>query len=157
MTNLHYTAISTESARDYQSGSNDANGQRPERHISDGQGNPCRHCLSDISAGEPLLIMAYRPIPIAQPYAEVGPIFLHAEACDRYDGSAGIPAIFLDRSQMLIRGYGEDDRIVYGSGHVIATSAIEQTAQRLFEQPEISYIHLRSASYNCFQCRIDRS
>ena len=58
---------------------------------------------------------------------------------------------------MMIREYGEDDRIVYGSGRVIATATIAETAANLFERPEIAYIHLRSAAYNCFQCRIDRS
>ena len=109
-----------------------------------------------IADGEPFLILAYRPFPAPQPYAEVGPIFLHAEACDRYDAAARIPAMLLDRENLLIRGYGDDDRIVYGSGLLIPTSEIANTAARLFERPEIAYAHLRSASNNCYQCRIDR-
>ena len=157
MTNQQFLAMPTETARAFLAGANDANGQPPDRGISDGQGNPCRHCLTDIPEGEPFLILAYRPFPVPQPYAEVGPIFLHAEACVRYDGSAGIPAMLLDREQILIRGYGEDDRIVYGSGQVIPTADLAGTAAKMFERPEIAYIHLRSASNNCFQCRIDRA
>ena len=156
MTSLRFEAMAEETARAFQAGANDANGQPPERHISDGQGNPCRHCLTDVPGGEPFLILAYRPFPAHQPYAEVGPISLHADACNRYDEPAGIPAMFLDREHYLIRGYGDDDRIVYGSGQVTPTADLADTAAKLFERPEIAYIHLRSASYNCFQCRIDR-
>ncbi len=157
MTSLRFEAMPEITARAFQAGAHDANNQSPERHISDGQGNPCRHCLNDIPEGEPFLVLAYRPTAVLQPYAEVGPIFLHAEACDRYDGSAGVPAMLLNREQILIRGYGVDDRIVYGSGRVIATDGLAETAAKLFERPEIAYIHLRSAANNCYQCRIERA
>jgi hypothetical protein len=157
MTSLQFQALPTTTAENFQAGKDDANGQPPERHISDGQGNPCRHCLTDIPEGEPFLAFAYRPFPALQPYAEVGPIFLHAEACWRYDGATGVPAIIADRDTLLIRGYGNDDRIVTGSGQVIASDHVAETAMRMFERPEIAYIHLRSASNNCYTCRIDRA
>lgn len=78
MTDLRFVAMPTETARSLQAGRGDANGQRPERHLSDGAGVDCRHCLRDVPAGEAYLILAYRPFPEAQPYAELGPIFLHA-------------------------------------------------------------------------------
>ena len=80
---IQFTSMPTEVARAYQAGAADANGQVPERHISDGDGVPCRHCQRDVAAGEPYLILAHRPFPTAQPYAEQGPIFLHAESCPR--------------------------------------------------------------------------
>jgi hypothetical protein len=39
---------------------------------------------------------------------------------------------------------------------VIPPKDIEAVAGHLFERPEIAYIHLRSASNNCYQCRIER-
>src|SRR3546814_3636336 len=74
-------------------------------------GNPCRHCLDDVAAGVPMLVLAHLPFPAPQPYAELGPIFLHAEVCQRYDAAAGVPAMFLRREAILLRGYGADDRI----------------------------------------------
>ncbi|MFN7050754.1 MAG: DUF1203 domain-containing protein, partial [Gemmobacter sp.] len=73
---LHFTPIPTETVRALQSGAADANGQSPERHVSDGGGNPCRHCLQMIPAGAGMLILAHRPFTRLQPYAESGPIFL---------------------------------------------------------------------------------
>jgi len=65
--------------------------------------------------------------------------------------------MLLTRARTLIRGYGRDDRIVYGTGQVVASAAIAETARALLERPEIAYLHLRSASNNCYQCRIERA
>lgn len=72
---MRFVAIPTEVARAYQAGGLDANGQVPERKLSDGGGNPCRHCLKMIPEGAGMLVLAHRPFPAPQPYAEVGPIF----------------------------------------------------------------------------------
>ena len=58
---------------------------------------------------------------------------------------------------MLIRGYGADDRIVYGTGQVVATAELATAAAQLLERPEVAYLHVRSASNNCYQCRIERT
>ncbi len=157
MPRIRFIAMSTEIARAYQAGTADANGQVPEVHISDGSGNPCRHCLTEVAKYDPLLIFAYRPFPNRQPYAETGPVFLHGNGCERYDEGAGIPAMFLDRPQLLIRGYGEDDRIVYGTGQIVSTDRLEDAAKELLERPDVAYVHARSASDNCYQCRIERA
>ena len=96
-----------------------------------------------------------RPFPALQPYAEVGPVFLHAEPCRRGGGGADIPA-FLDSPQYIVRGYGRNDRIVYGTGRVVATPEIPAAADAMLEDPRISYVHVRSASNNCYHCRIER-
>ncbi len=157
MTELRFIALSTETTRALQAGHPDANGQAPERQISDGSGVPCRHCLNDVAAGEPFLVLAHRPFPEAQPYAETGPIFIHAEPCERHGEGAGVPASFLSRTQALIRGYGDDDRIVDGTGQVVASAEIDAVARDLLAAPEVAYLHLRSASNNCYPCRIERS
>ncbi|HMA14844.1 MAG: DUF1203 domain-containing protein [Bacteroidota bacterium] len=153
---LRFVALDSALARGWRGGTADANGQPPERTISDGGGNPCRHCLDDIAEGRSMLVLAHRPFPAPQPYAELGPIFLHAEDCPRYRETAGVPAMFLRREAIMLRGYGADDRIVYGTGKVIPTAEIEAAARRLFEREDVAYIHLRSASNNCYQCRIER-
>src|SRR5690349_14713046 len=73
---VRFVAMPTEVARAFQQGAPDANGQPPERHLSDGDGVPCRHCLTTVAAGDPYLLLAYRPFSTLQPYAECGPIFL---------------------------------------------------------------------------------
>ena len=153
---LRFVPIPTAAVTALQAGAPDANGQTPEVHIARETGGPCRHCLRPIAAGERYLILGYRPFPEPQPYAEVGPIFLHAETCPRYGEAALSPPILRTDGACIIRGYGHDDRIVYGSGRVVANARIPDEADALFGDAQIAYIHVRSAANNCYQCRIDR-
>ena len=150
---MRFSPISTLIARAYQSGGLDANGQVPERQISDGDGNPCRHCLNLIPKGAEMLVLAHRPFPAPQPYAEVGPIFLCADACEA-GGGKDLPQI-LESPTYILRGYGRDDRIVYGTGAVVAIETLPEEAARRLADPRIAYVHVRSARNNCFQVRID--
>lgn len=151
---MRYVAIPTDVVRAYQAGRPDANGQSPERKVSDGGSNPCRHCLQLIPKGAGMLVLAHRPFPAPQPYAEVGPIFLCADACEA-GGGVTRPEM-LASPDYIVRGYGTDDRIVYGTGGVVATEAIPARAEDLFADPRVAYLHVRSARNNCYQVRIDR-
>lgn len=151
---ITFTPIPTKLARAYQAGGPDANGQVPERKISDGAGNPCRHCLRNIPAGAAMLVLAHRPFPAPQPYAEIGPIFLCADDCAA-GGGAEIPEI-LASPTYIVRGYGADDRIVYGTGDVVPTARIAAEAALRLADDRVAYVHVRSARNNCYQLRVDR-
>jgi hypothetical protein len=151
---MQYVALPTEIARHYQAGGADANGQVPERVLAEGGGNPCRHCLRMVPEGAGMLILAHRPFPAPQPYAELGPIFLCADACER-GGGEEMPEV-LASPDYIVRGYGQDDRIVYGTGGVVPTAAIAGRAAELLADPKVAYVHVRSARNNCYQLRIDR-
>lgn len=152
---IQFVALETAVVRALQAGGLDANGQTPERQVSPGAGIPCRHCLKPVAEGEPFLILSHRPFPAPQPYAEQGPIFLHAEPCPGHVPGGQVPEI-LASPRYLIRGYGTNDRIVYGSGQIVPTPEIPFAAATMLADPRIAYIHVRSASNNCYQCRIDR-
>lgn len=151
---MRFVAIPTDVVRSYQAGGPDANGQVPERKVSDGGGNPCRHCLRMIPEGAGMLVLAHRPFPALQPYAELGPIFLCADPCEAGGGEA-LPEV-LAAPDYIVRGYGADDRIVYGTGGVVATPAIPARAGELLDDPRVAYVHVRSARNNCYQVRIER-
>ena len=70
-------------------------------------------------------------------------------------GGKGIPQI-LESPTYILRGYGHDDRIVYGTGAVVPTKTLPDEAARRLADPRIAYLHVRSARNNCFQVRIDR-
>lgn len=153
---IRFVALETSVVHALQQGGADANGQPPERQVSDGPGVPCRHCLHPVDRGESYLVLAHRPFPKPQPYAELGPIFLHAELCERHRENGQVPEM-LRSPQYILRGYNTDDRIVYGSGHIVPTAEIPSAAAQMFTDPRIAYVHVRSASNNCYQCRIDRA
>lgn len=153
---IRFVALESPIVAALRDGAADANGQTPERRVAPVHGYPCRHCLRPIAEGQPFLVLAHRPFPAPQPYAEAGPIFLHAEPCERGGGTPEIPA-FLASPSYIVRGYGADDRIVYGTGGVVETPRIPERAAELLARPDIAYVHVRSASNNCYHCRIDRA
>jgi len=152
---LSYEALPTEIARHYQRGGADANGQSPERALSDGAGVPCRHCMKIVPAGQEYLILSHRPFPAPQSYAEQGPIFLCAQECERGD-TVAFPAFLLSDSYIL-RGYSDADRIVYGTGAVTATTDIPDAAEALLARQDVAYLHVRSAQNNCYHLRIEKA
>ena len=156
MTALRFTAMPTDVVRALQAGSTDAYGLTPERRISDGDGDPCRHCLTEVAAGKPYLILAHRPFDALQPYAETGPIFLCADACERHQDSTTTPAMFLAWKRLLLKGYSADQRIVYGTGKVVPTAEVAHTAVDILQRPDVAFVDLRSAENNCFMARVFR-
>lgn len=156
MTQLAITPMPTETVRALQSGHPDSYGIAPERAVSGGAGNPCRHCLQNIPEGAEMLVFAHRPFPDAQPYAETGPIFLCAAECEPY-GASEMPPIAQTSPDYLLKGYSPQNRIVYGTGAVVPAKDMAEYASKVLERDDIAYVHVRSARNNCYQFRIDRT
>lgn len=151
---IRFIALSTDAVRALQSGGPDAYGAPAERAKCTGPGIPCRHCLKPVGPGADYLILAWRPFPALQPFAETGPIFLCADPCERAVDDGQLPQI-LTAPDYIVRGYGDNDRIVYGTGAVTPTNSIAAYAQALLAREDVAYVHVRSARNNCYQCRID--
>ena len=154
MMRLAVRGIPTPDADQLRRGGPDANGQAALRRRAEGQGNPCRHCLDLIAEGDDKLVLSYRPFAGPQPYAETGPVFLHAAGCERYDADA-LPAWFGFMAQALVRGYDAHDWIVYETGRVVAGRELEAACRSILENEAVAYVHIRS-KFNCFQCRVER-
>jgi len=146
--------IATEHAQALRTGGHDAHGQPPLIAVSQGLGNPCRHCLQLIAEGDTKLVLAYRPFSKPQPYAETGPIFLHHADCERYEADR-LPAWFAHLAPALVRGYGADDWIVYETGRVVPGTELAQACRDILAREDVAYVHIRS-KFNCFQCRVER-
>jgi hypothetical protein len=146
--------IRSDHADSARSGGPDANGQAAVVRTAEGMANPCRHCLELIAPGEEKLVLAYRPFDEVQPYAEVGPIFLHKRTCSRY-ATNDLPAWFRYLQPAVIRGYGHDNWIRYETGEVVPGEELTNACREILKDPETAYVHIRS-KFNCFQCRVDR-
>lgn len=157
MTDIRITPLATETVQALRAGGLDANGLPAERAVSDGGGNPCRHCLTFIPEGAPMLIVAHRPFDSVQPYAESGPIFLCADECERWAGPGQPPVLTDGAEERLVKGYSADDRIVYGLGKIVASTAVGDRARTVLGDPRVAYVHVRSSTNNCFTCRIDKA
>jgi hypothetical protein len=102
-----------------------------------------------------MLILAHRPFPVPQPYAESGPIFLCAADCPRWEGDGLPPVLARAGEDRLVKAYGGNDRIVYGLGRIVPPGAVSAQAAAVLADPRVAYVHVRSATNNCFTCRVD--
>jgi hypothetical protein len=64
--------------------------------VDDDGGAPLRCCLRRSTPGEPIYLIAYRPFTMPGPYAEVGPVFVHARPCPGYRETGAYPAAYRD-------------------------------------------------------------
>lgn len=147
-----FHGIPTALARDLRAGAPDANGQPAERIANPWAAAPCRHCLRNIPTGAGMLIFALRPFDSLQPYAEAGPAFLCAEDCAPFEGE-GLPPVVGLSPEYLLKAYGADERIVYGTGRVTPVEEIPAYVAELLSREEIAFVDVRSARNNCWQAR----
>lgn len=152
---IRVRGIETAEVEALRAGAQDANGQAALRRVAEGGANPCRHCLGLIADGEEKLVLGYRPFAALQPYAETGPIFLHARDCARYDAAA-VPGWFAFLDPALVRGYDAAHWIRYDTGRVVPGAEIAAACEAILADPAIAYVHVRS-KFNCYQCRVERA
>ena len=114
----------------------------------------CRSCLELTRPGEGFILFAHRPFAGPQPYAEVGPVFIHERECRPYGDAGSYPPEF-PRTNVVLRAYGETDEIV--DARLVTLHPVEEVIAELFEDPSVSYLHARNAAYGCFMFRIERT
>jgi hypothetical protein len=116
-------------------------------------GYPCRHCLRFAKPGERLILFPYASIPVGHPYSETGPIFVHAEACQRYSTTDEYPADF--RNGRAFRAYDENYNMI--DAEVANESEPGLVIERLLQNPEAAFVDARSVTRGCFTFRIQRA
>ena len=115
--------------------------------------SPCRHCLRWAEPGERVILFPYAAISPGHPYSESGPIFVHADQCERYSATDEFPADF--RTGRVFRAYDSNYKIIdakLGDG-----SEPELVIQGLFGNPETEFVDVRSVTHGCFTFRIQRA
>jgi Protein of unknown function (DUF1203) len=114
---------------------------------------PCRHCLRWAQPGERVILFPYAAIPSGHPYSETGPIFVHANECQRYSATDEYPAEF--RNGRVFRAYDSNYNII--DAQVMNGSEPEVVIERLFQNPDTAFVDARSATHGCFTFRVQRA
>lgn len=114
---------------------------------------PCRHCLRWARLGEHVILFPYMSIPSDYPYSEVGPIFVHANHCQRYRTDEEYPSDF--RNGRAFRAYDARFEMIDA---VIANDADpEALIAKLFENPQTAFLQARSANRGCYTFEVQRA
>ena len=113
---------------------------------------PCRHCLRWANPGERVILFPYGAIPSGHPYSEIGPIFVHADECQRYGATNEYPADF--RNSRVFRAYDSNYNII--DAQLVNGSEPETVIESLFRNPDTAFVDVRSVTHGCFTFRVLR-
>lgn len=148
---LHYVAIPNELAAQARRTRKDSFGHDVQALMERG---PCRSCLRISEEPEEFLLLSYQPLPDRNPYAEIGPIFIHARECEPYSTPKEFPADFV-RRELVVRAYDRDGRIADAT--VAKAGETPSAAARFLSDSNIAEVHVRHTSYTCFDFKIVRA
>jgi Protein of unknown function (DUF1203) len=113
---------------------------------------PCRHCLRWAQPGERMILFPYAAIAPDRPYTESGPIFVHAQPCERYAAVHEFPSEF--RKGRVLRAYDSQRAII--AAEVANGEGPEAVIERFLQKPETAFVHVRSASHGCYTMEVER-
>lgn len=123
-------------------------------HVEVARGpGPCRLCLGTFRKGEEeRVLFTYNPFSAPGSIPCPGPIFVHKEACVRYDGTA-LPSQLLGSFALTLEGYDAD-------GLAVARSSVDGDAdasiEAMLSSPSVAYAHVRNTEAGCFIARLER-
>ena len=115
-------------------------------------GYPCRHCLRWAQPGERMILFPFAAIAPGHPYSESGPIFVHAEPCERYSATHEFPTDF--RNGRVLRAYNSQRDMI--AAEVADGEGPEAVIERFLQKPETAFVHVRSASHGCYTMEVER-
>ncbi len=121
-------------------------------HIQSEQA-PCRSCLRIPTSPEDLILLSYQPLRDRNPYAEVGPIFVHARDCRPYEPLDTFPEDFAPR-ELILRAYNNAGEI--SNAVIAAPGRTPALAAHLLSDPNVDEVHVRHTSYTCYDFKIAR-
>lgn len=137
-----------------QAGRDDSGNQLVPFRVDAGSfGSPLRCCLRDAAEGELIVLIAYRPRGGAGAYAEVGPVFIHAQACGGYRTVLRYPEGFRHRQQVF-RAYDGLGRIC--DAVVVEGADAESVLRGLLQRSEVAVVQSRNVRYGCFMFLVSR-
>lgn len=121
-------------------------------------GYPCRITLRDAPVGASALLLSYRHLDAASPYAQAGPIFV----TEAVGGQSPVQGVFVDevppalaRRQLSVRGFDADGMML--DARITPGSDLPGVIEDLFGNPQIAFIQAHNAVRGCFAATITRS
>jgi len=150
--NFRIVAVSTEIAEAARRAANAGAADHALITVDSPESSPCRHCLNWAQPGEQVVLFPYAAIPFGHPYSETGPIFVHADQCQRYSATNEYPANF--RNGRVFRAYDSNYNII--DAQIANDGKPEMMIETLFQDPDAAFVDVRSVTHGCFTFRVLR-
>jgi hypothetical protein len=114
---------------------------------------PCRLCLRTFVEGEEdRILFTHDTYAGVAEFPQPGPVFIHADECERYDGDGFPPGL---------RGLELTFEAVAAGPRVVALArtdgrGAEPALATLLDLPDVDYVNVRNSEAGCFVARVDR-
>ncbi|MBV8913721.1 MAG: DUF1203 domain-containing protein [Acetobacteraceae bacterium] len=149
--------IETETADRFRRTGRDDGGNTLRRVVVQAGGTyPCRHCLRLGVPGEEMLLGSYhlkRPKGI---YWTPSPIFLHADACARFEVESEIAPIVRANPLVSVRAYDAQDQCLYELGQVCAGQDVDAPLERALDDERTAFVSVHTARPGCMLAQVER-
>jgi hypothetical protein len=129
-------------------------GHPAHEEVATGHG-PCRHCLRTFRIGEERRILfTYDAFRGVESLPLPGPVFVHADACERYPEDAEFPEE-LRSHPLTLNAYGRGRRVAEQAQ--VEDGGVAQAIERLLAREDVDYIHVRDRQAGCYDFRVERA
>jgi hypothetical protein len=115
---------------------------------------PCRHCLRTIAPGERRILFTYDRFTGKESLPQPGPVYIHADACERYTEAAGFPED-LRNSPRTVEAYAAGRKLK--AQEYVGDGRFEPIIEKLFVNPDVDYLQVHSTTAGCFTFRVERA
>ena len=150
--------LSREYANKIKENNRDDFGHDVIERIATGKG-PCRVSLKPFAIGQDVrLLISHSPFAVDNAFNQPGPVFIHKKAVEAYsDIHRFPPEIKADKESfhLTLIGYTKEQMMIFTQ--LVGDDDVDLLIPKIFEeQPEVEYLHARSAEASCFICKIER-
>ena len=147
---LNVHAIDPEQLDEIRRTGADGHGNQLRTFAASGEGEPLRCCLRFAEAGEQIALISYAPFDRPSVWREIGPVYIHAAACDGFVSTGELPKQ-LDTGPRVLRTYTPDDTMNYEHNTVVMDEAdLAPIIERLLAEPDVATVHVRTLAPQCF-------
>ncbi len=94
---------------------------------------------------DPFREVGHPPLP--------GPVYIHAKNCERSTAQQSFPEEYRGRL-LTLAAYGDDLKLLQEQRLTIGNE--DEEAKKLFADPAVKYIHVRSTEAGCYLFRLER-
>lgn len=124
-------------------------------HVETAAGfGPCRYCLGTFREGsENRILFTHNSFSGTRMTPQPGPVFIHQDACRRYDGD-GFPPELL-KLELLFEGFDHVGRVI--ESDTPQPGGAEDAVTRILSVRRVVFINIRNARAGCFVARIERA
>lgn len=123
-------------------------------HVDAQPGFPDRVTMQDLAPGDTALLLNYEHLPIASPYRSRHAIFVQEGAQTPYEAIDTVPEVMRSRI-VALRGF--DSRGFILDADLAEGDGIDPLIRRLFDTPDIAFVHAHYARRGCYAGLIERA